>query len=64
MRYIIEKYYEDSPDIYLYRDFPSIRWTDDVTLALRMHPERAASISYHLMKMGVSHCIIQKNDFQ
>lgn len=62
MRYIIEKYYEDSPDIYLYRDFPRLTWTDDITLALRMHPERAAKISYYLMNMGVSHCIIQKND--
>lgn len=62
MRYIIEKYFEDNPDIYLYRDFPRITWTDDVTLALRMQPERAAKISYALMNMGVSHCIIQKTD--
>ena len=64
MRYIIKKYYEDYPDIYLYRDFPTLSWTDDITLALRMHSERAAKISYYLMNIGVSHCIIQKNDGQ
>lgn len=62
MRYIIEKYYEDTPEIYLIRDFPRLIWTDDVTLALRMHPERACKVSYQLMQMGISHCIIQKTD--
>ena len=62
--YIIEKYFEDNPDIYLYRDFLTIKWTDDINVALRMHPERAAKISYQLMNMGISHCIIQHNENQ
>lgn len=62
MKYIIKSHFENIPDMYLYRDFPHITWTDDVTLALRMQPKRAAKISYSLMNIGVSHCIIQIKD--
>ena len=64
MRYIIRRYYIDYPDTYIHRDFPTIKWTDDINLALRMHPERAAKISYQLMNMGISHSIIQHTENQ
>lgn len=62
MRYIIKRVFPDGNTRYVYRDFPFIEWEDDEALALRMHPERAAKVSYSLMIIGMSHSIIQKTD--
>lgn len=62
MRYIIKRVFPDGTTRYVYRDFPFIEWNDEEKLALRMHPERAAKASYHLMLIGMSHSIIQKTD--
>lgn len=63
MRYIIKRDWPDGTTMYVYRDFPFIEWSDNEDLALRMHPERASKVSYHLMSiLGMSHSIIQKSD--
>lgn len=62
MRYIIKRKWPTGEDRFVIRDWPIIQWTEDETLALRMHPERAAKASYSLMLIGVSHSIIQKTD--
>ena len=49
-------------DKYVYRTWPTIQWTDDKTLALRMHPDIASGISLRLMEMGMSHLITQIKD--
>lgn len=62
MRYIIKRVFPDGTTRYVYRYFPYIEWEDNEQLALRMHPERAAKVSYNLMIIGMSHSIIQKTD--
>lgn len=59
MRYTISHEFTANVVKYIHRDFPSIEWTEDEMLALRMHPERAAYISYQLMLTGMSHTIKQ-----
>lgn len=62
MRYIIKREWPTGETMYVHNDWPTIKWIDDETLALRMHPERAAKASYSLMLTGMSHSIIQKSD--
>lgn len=62
MRYIIKRDWPDGKARYVYRDYPIIQWEYNEDLALRMHPERAAKVSYSLMLIGMSHSIIQKTD--
>lgn len=62
MRYIIKREWPDGSTRFIYRDFPSIEWGYNEVLALRLHPERAAKVSYSLMNMGMSHSIIQTTD--
>lgn len=64
MRYIIKREWPTGEDRFVIRDWPTIQWTEDETLALRMHPERVAKASYSLMLTGISHSIIQKTDGQ
>lgn len=59
MRYTISHEFTANVVKYIYKDFPSIEWTEDERQALRMHPERAAQISYQLMLTGFSHTIKQ-----
>lgn len=57
MRYTISKENENGKREYIYKDFPHITWTEYENIALRMHPERAAKLSYHLMLLGHPHQI-------
>lgn len=59
MKYIISHEFTANVVKYIYRDFPSLEWTEDEIYALRMHPERAAKVSYQLMLTGFSHTIKQ-----
>lgn len=59
MRYTISHEFTANVVKYIYRNFPSIKWTEDEMLALRMHPEQATRISYELMLRGISHTIKQ-----
>lgn len=62
MRYIIQIDTLGFNKKWVYRDWPKIEYTDDENLALRMHPERAAKVSYQLMLAGFSHNIKQRID--
>lgn len=59
MRYIIKREWPTGVTKYVYSEWPSIKFIDDETLALRMTPERAAKTSYSLMLAGVTHTIQQ-----
>lgn len=59
MRYTISHEFTANVVKYIYKDFPSLEWTEDERQALRMHPERAAQTSYQLMLQGFSHTIKQ-----
>lgn len=59
MRYIISHNFTNELVKYVYRNFPTIEWTEDEMLALRMFPERAAHTSLQLMEKGMSHTIKQ-----
>ena len=62
MRYIISHEFGINNEKYVYRTWPTIQWTDDKILALRMHPNIASGISLRLMEMGMSHSITQIKD--
>lgn len=59
MRYTISHEFTANVVKYIYRDYPSLEWTENEMLALRMQPEKAAHISYQLMLNGMSHTIKQ-----
>lgn len=59
MSYIISHEFGMNYDKYVYRTWPTIQWTDDKMLALRMHPDIASGISRRLLEMGMSHTITQ-----
>lgn len=59
MKYTISHEFMFNLVKYIYRDYPSIEWTENERLALRMSPEQAAPLSYQLMLKGMSHTIKQ-----
>ena len=59
MKYIISHEFTANVVKYIYKNFPSLEWTEDERQALRMFPERAAQTSYQLMQQGFSHTIKQ-----
>lgn len=59
MKYIISRKSTDGRLKYIYKDTFNLQWTEEKSLALRMSPEKASSVSYLLMQYGISHSIKQ-----